>query len=1637
MTEQVVSKEQPSATESPMEVDVKENTPVLEANDSNTKDIPEFWLFFSDNVVSSWDSEGQQELSRQLDEKEQNFETIVYEVLMIVKDFPKRLSIEKLQPFLNELLKDNFRRSETFVLLFNCLTVNDNMIQLLKSLNIESSIKLNHLERTTLEKLQLTSRSYKQKTFAYLRDNVYSFENYTLLGESNEGYSRLVLLLTEYFKGENSKYVIPIMVDDVLKIMNHFQLDPVKCLDLIFTISATYSLNRLELILEFLKQSPYWPEKLVQYQHKLDIEAVFKDISNKNDSGGSLISSQLVASKITRYNTDELTVTDEFFLFVSVLIHVGFLKFSVIFDSLSDQPDDAAEKLYEIYKKMTEVSIFEASASALALAGPLPDDDDLDNGEDVTMTDALESNPVKQLSPIEEFQILSKQKNSAKIELLKSFLSIGLYAESLLILSKYPYLPLIDDQIASLINRFVSACINDYYESTTHHTLHFKDFSKPSTKTDSARIKTFDPFEKEVSGKKTSFFFDWRSLLPEIKTREEFVKLCHELLHFNSFRLTRDPVLLSKICRIIYHDILKHGKSQEVLDYWLPFYRSFILPCFPLLEENCPLIQELFNIIAEYPLEVRYNLYGDLHYNISKNVSEIKLPYNKAEKQTKDALKRLSNTNIQTMMRKLAKIALSNPIPCLLVIVQQLESYDNLNQLIVDVSKYFNDFTWDVLPFVILIRLTVNRPHYQSDGINISQWLQSLSVFLGEISTSSSLMNIKPLLVFIIKLLYRDNSLVLPILNQLLLSMGGIQKTANLTSTQIIQLNSERSLKKIIYSVIQDKRLLKTRPASRLVASLLKTGGLSEIFILLCQLMSKLQLDVDKNHQFLKVLGQRIDDLSSLIQLFTEFIFSFVPSDEFKDNFPSLFELCSDFNIDVAWAFELWRNFSKECDVEIIQRLKPDYDWEYLTPQLYAFFWNLSLYDIDYSPELYDDAIKKVELQIAKIETQIKTASRTVTGANIQALKKELSELAHSQSNIPLDKERHKEHSEKFKIEVQEIRQDWFKDSGIDNAADQTAAFLSYCILPRATHSSFDAVTAGKAIFFLYEHCPKNFHLISLLQQLFSGKFLHQALFTSTSSEAENLGIFYSYVLEELNKWRIPDQYPLSDCEHERFLETLFNWHADLLADISKALKAENFMSLHNAIVFLKTPASLFPTVESHCESLLFTLDQVISKDTRGDILLPARSLSGLIKARRSSWVLGWDFYAMDANQKQASLLKKRAISRISIEKRKKAEEEARKLEMEKNKAPNAYGLASLPVRRVGKVKTVNESSTTLNPVDSSDTKKQAETQNENGKSKEGTKRAKLPEGPKKEHKRTKEEKRERQKEKERVREKEKGKQKEKESEIEKDTNKDTEKESEKESPKVKIENEKVPETGQEKGSIEEIEREKRDKVKERTRPSENKFKEDSSKRKVDTKSDTPPHSNQDNLEGKAPGKSTRELLEARLKQEKEFARQKNQTVVKNNSRPPSRSEKEAESVVDVRSESQNDSRGDIKKEIPRFPRRSEYPSSRNYQRPNPIVGRGGLPQGPAQDRQDSDKPLPPPSQPPPGPYSASRGPSYSGRGAPRQPQSQTFQSRQRGNQSGFRDRKRHRDDADYYSRGKRTYDPKGGNYHDREKRYD
>ena len=83
-------------------------------------------------------------------------------------------------------------------------------------------------------------------------------------------------------------------------------------------------------------------------------------------------------------------------------------------------------------------------------------------------------------------------------------------------------------------------------------------------------------------------------------------------------------------------------------------------------------------------------------------------------------------------MRRLAKICFSNPLPCLLTILQQIESYDNLNTLVVETARYFNAYGWDNLTAAILIRLASSRSSTYN-GMSERQWVQSLASFIGKI----------------------------------------------------------------------------------------------------------------------------------------------------------------------------------------------------------------------------------------------------------------------------------------------------------------------------------------------------------------------------------------------------------------------------------------------------------------------------------------------------------------------------------------------------------------------------------------------------------------------------------------------------------------------------------------------------------------------------------------------------------------------------------------------------------------------------------------------------------------------------------------------------------------------------------------
>ncbi|TIA47877.1 inorganic phosphate transporter, partial [Aureobasidium pullulans] len=93
----------------------------------------------------------------------------------------------------------------------------------------------------------------------------------------------------------------------------------------------------------------------------------------------------------------------------------------------------------------------------------------------------------------------------------------------------------------------------------------------------------------------------------------------------------------------------------------------------------------------------RYAIYAEWHYGTTSRNPDIKSAFDLTKAETKDVLKRISKTNVRAMGKALSKVAFSSPGIVMQVAIHQMESYDNLIDVVVECVRYFSMLGYDVL----------------------------------------------------------------------------------------------------------------------------------------------------------------------------------------------------------------------------------------------------------------------------------------------------------------------------------------------------------------------------------------------------------------------------------------------------------------------------------------------------------------------------------------------------------------------------------------------------------------------------------------------------------------------------------------------------------------------------------------------------------------------------------------------------------------------------------------------------------------------------------------------------------------------------------------------------------------------------
>ncbi|KAJ5146246.1 uncharacterized protein N7515_000810 [Penicillium bovifimosum] len=631
---------------------------------------------------------------------------------------------------------------------------------------------------------------------------------------------------------------------------------------------------------------------------------------------GNRVAAQLLGFKLRFYSSSARTkadvLPDNLIYLAALLIKVGFISLRDLYAHLW-RSDDTMETLKN--EKMAEKAERIKAArpgggmNALMMAGALSDD--------------TQPPPVCATSrglPENELPDPSDQ----KVLLLKSLLAIGAIPESLFIISKFPWLMDLYPELPEFVHRILHHSLNKVYVQfrPLASTGDFPGAKYAVTSDQSGNAKgqiglTAPParrtlrwaqLDKEDTNDGTDYRFywdDWADNIPVCRSIDDVFALCSSFLNVSGHRIGQDATLLAKLVRIGKGSLIQDG-SEENFARWRDLCKRLLLPAVSLTKANPGVVNEVFDLISFFSREVRYNMYAEWYSGQTSRLPDIKEAFDQARAETKDTLKRLSKTNIRPMARALAKIAYANPGIVINVAIGQIESYENLIEVVVECARYFTYLGYDILSWALINSLgQKGRSHVQEGGLLTSRWLNALSTFAGRIYKRYSFMDPTPVLQYVVEQLRHNNSTDLIVLEQLISSMAGIISDNDFNDAQIQAMAGGDVLQSQTILQLLDKRHESKVTSKRLLKSLTNTRLAGQLLVAIAQ--ERLTCVYKESSSELKLLGNIFDEIHRILTQYLDLLRSNLSVDDFDSFVPDFLTLIKAFGIQPEIAFWIRR----------------------------------------------------------------------------------------------------------------------------------------------------------------------------------------------------------------------------------------------------------------------------------------------------------------------------------------------------------------------------------------------------------------------------------------------------------------------------------------------------------------------------------------------------------------------------------------------------------------------------------------------------------------------------------------------------------------------------------------------------------
>ncbi|XP_012873529.1 PREDICTED: THO complex subunit 2 [Dipodomys ordii] len=747
---------------------------------------------------------------------------------------------------------------------------------------------------------------------------------------------------------------------------------------------------------------------------------------------------------------------------------------------------------------------------------------------------------------------VEKPPDNQKLGLLEALLMIGDWQHAQNIMDQLPpYYAASHKQIALAICKLIHITVEPLYRRV----------GVPK----GAKGSPVDALQNKRAPKQAESYEDLR--------RDVFNMFCYLGPH-----LSHDPILFAKVVRIgksFMKEFQSEGTKQEdkdktevILSCLLSITDQVLLPSLSLMDCNACMSEELWGMFKTFPYQHRYRLYGQWKnetYNGHPLLVKVKA---QTIDRAKYIMKRLTKENVKPSGRQIGKLSHSNPTILFDYILSQIQKYDNLITPVVDSLKYLTSLNYDVLAYCIIEALAnPEKERMKHDDTTISSWLQTQG---GIWNKGGKITNFDLL-----------------ILKEVVQKMAGIEITEEMTMEQLEAMTGGEQLKAEggYFGQIRNTK----KSSQRLKDALLD----HDLALPLCLLMAQQRNGVifqEGGEKHLKLVGKLYDQFN-LQSKYDEL----KKSEKGNKQQHKVHKYISSCEMVMAPVHEA---------VVSIHVAKV---WDDISPQFYATFWSLTMYDLAVPHSSYEREVNKLKVQMKAIDDNQEMPPNKK--------KKEKERCTALQDKLLEEEKKQMEHVQRVLQRLKLEKDNWLLAKSTKN--ETITKFLQLCIFPRCIFSAIDAVYCARFVELVHEQKTPNFSTLLCYDR-----------------ECGN----YPGFLTILRATGFDGGNKADQLDYENFRHVVHKWHYKLTKASVHCLETGEYTHIRNILIVLTKILPWYPKVLNLGQALERRVHKICQeeKEKRPDLYALAMGYSGQLKSKKSYMIPENEFHHKDPPPRNA-----------------------------------------------------------------------------------------------------------------------------------------------------------------------------------------------------------------------------------------------------------------------------------------------------------------------------------------------------------------------------------------------------------------